>query len=188
MAVCEILVLPWRGEPISLLTSISGPRRGRVRSRRRRHPYRGRARRRLEAAFDSFLQQRTGRTGESLRPFDSESDYRRYVDGKPRHDGVRSFLASRGIDLPDGTSDDPPNAETVCGLGNRKNQLFRERLANHGVEVFETPVALIRRLRAVGLKTGVVTSSKNAAEVLGRAGLADLFDVRSTALRQSAWG
>ena len=80
--------------------------------------------------------------------------------------------------MPYGAPEDPPNAETVRGLGNRKNELFRERLERHGVEVFETSVALIRRLRAVGLKTAVVTSSKNAAAVLGKAGLADLFDVR----------
>ena len=80
--------------------------------------------------FDGFLQQRAGRTGEPFRPFHIESDYRDYLDGKPRLDGVRSFLASRGIVLPHGRADDPPNAETVHGLGNRKNELFRERLAN----------------------------------------------------------
>jgi kojibiose phosphorylase len=131
-----------------------------------------------EQLFDAFLQRRASRTGEPFRPFDIESDYRRYVDGKPRYNGVRSFLASRGIGLPYGAPDDPPDAETICGLGNRKNQLFRERLAHDGVEVFETSVAFIRRLRAAGLKTAVVTSSKNAAAVLGKADLDDLFDAR----------
>ena len=87
--------------------------------------------------FDQYLQRRSERTGESHEPFDIRADYRRYVDGKPRYDGVRSFLAARGIEIPAGVPDDPPEKETVCGLGNRKNQLFHELLEADGVEVWD---------------------------------------------------
>ena len=127
--------------------------------------------------FDAFLERHAARAGEAFRPFDAESDYRRYVDGKPRYDGVRSFLESRGIALPDGEPDDSPECETVCGLGNRKNRFFHERLARDGVEVFDSSVAFIRELRARGLKTALVSSSKNAAAVLAAAKLTDLFDI-----------
>ncbi|WP_045374599.1 HAD family hydrolase, partial [Mycobacterium kyorinense] len=83
-----------------------------------------------KAMFDEFLKRRAERTGEQFVPFDPESDYRQYVDGKKREDGVRSFLASRGIELPDGDPDDPPDAETVHGLGNRKNEAFQQTLHN----------------------------------------------------------
>ena len=126
--------------------------------------------------FDDFLRRRAETKGEAFRPFDVERDYRTYVDGKPRHDGIRSFLASRGVTLPEGKPDDPADRETVFGLGARKNQLFREALARSGVEVFESSVELIRELREAGLKTAAVTSSKNAAAVIAAAGLADLFD------------
>jgi len=128
--------------------------------------------------FDKFLESRAARTGEAFQPFDVEEDYRRYVDGKPRYEGVRSFLASRGIDLPYGEPGDPPDRETICGLGNRKNEVFNARLAQDGVEVFDSSVALIRELRARGLKTALVSSSKNASAVLSAAGLTDLFDLR----------
>jgi beta-phosphoglucomutase family hydrolase len=126
--------------------------------------------------FDDFLRRRAETKGEVFRPFDVERDYRTYVDGKPRHDGIRSFLASRRVTLPEGKPDDPADRETVFGLGARKNQLFREALALSGVEVFESSVELIRELREAGLKTAAVTSSKNAAAVIAAAGLADLFD------------
>lgn len=128
--------------------------------------------------FDEFLQTRAARTGEPFRPFDSGADYRQYVDGKPRYEGVRDFLASRGIDLPEGERDDPPERETVRGLGNRKNALFRELVANMGVEVFDGSVALLRTLRQAGVRTAVVSSSENTAAILDVAGLAELFDVR----------
>lgn len=128
--------------------------------------------------FDEFLQTRAARTGEPFRPFDSDADYRQYVDGKPRYEGVRDFLTSRGIDLPDGARDDPPERETVRGLGNRKNALFRELVASMGVGVFDGSVTLLRKLRQAGLRTAVVSSSKNTAAILDVAGLADLFDVR----------
>lgn len=128
--------------------------------------------------FDAFLAHRAARTQGTFQPFDVEHDYRRYVDGKPRYEGVQSFLESRGIRLPYGQPDDPPDRETIYGLGNRKNQLFRDQLTKGGVAVFEGSVVLIRRLREVGLKTAVVTSSRNAAAVLAAARLTALFDAR----------
>ena len=126
--------------------------------------------------FDAFLERRAARTGEAFRPFDIEGDYLRHVDGKPRLDGVRDFLGSRGIALPDGEPDDPPEHETVRGLGNGKDALFRELLAQKGVEVFEGSIGFIRHLRDAGLKTAVVSASKNTVPILDAAGLADLFD------------
>ncbi|ABM42328.1 trehalose-phosphatase [Pseudomonas sp. S5(2021)] len=125
--------------------------------------------------FDDYLRQRAECTGEAFEPF-NDADYRRYVDGKPRYEGVGSFLRSRGIELDYGTPADPPERETVCGLGNRKNILFQEQLAQTGVEVYDTSVAFLRRLRERGLKTALVSSSKNAAAVLEAAGLTGLFD------------
>jgi beta-phosphoglucomutase family hydrolase len=128
--------------------------------------------------FDDYLRQRAARQGHPFRPFDLSADYRRYVDGKPRYAGVKSFLQSRGIMLPEGEPSDDPAQETVCGLGNRKNSLFLELLKTQGVEVFDSTVALIRALRDRGLKTAIVSSSVNCAEVLQAADLADLFDTR----------
>ncbi|MCT8971531.1 trehalose-phosphatase [Microbaculum marinisediminis] len=127
--------------------------------------------------FDQYLQERSQRTGEPFRPFDIENDYGRYVDGKPRYDGVASFLQSRGITLPQGDPSDTPDSETVCGLGNRKNRYFRESLRREGVEVFESTVALIRRLRGRHLGMALVSSSRNAHAVLAAAHVAALFDV-----------
>lgn len=127
--------------------------------------------------FDEYLRQRAAKTGEPFRPFDIERDYRRYIDGKPRYDGVESFLQSRGITLPRGEPSDPPDRETVCGLGNRKNQYFQESLQQDGVEAFDSTVALIRRLRNRHIGTALVSSSRNARAVLETAGLEDLFDV-----------
>ena len=126
--------------------------------------------------FDEYLAARGQWTGEQVVPFDQVSDYRRYVDGKPRYDGVASFLASRGVTLPWGSAADPPDRETVAGLGNRKDRYFDEALGRHGVETFPEAVALLRKARARGLKTAVVSSSKNAAAILAAAGIADLFD------------
>jgi len=126
--------------------------------------------------FDGYLRQRAQRTGEPFRPFDVLGDYVRYVDGKPRHQGVRSFLESRSIRLPFGSPDDPPGSETICGLGNRKNELFRTRLAREGVSVHESSIRFIRELRRHGVRTALVSSSKNTRAVLEAAGLADLFD------------
>lgn len=131
-----------------------------------------------KAMFDEFLQQRAERTGEAYRPFDPVADYRPYVDGKPRYEGVAGFLASRGIVLPWGRPADSPEAETVCGLGNRKNALYLKLMAERGVEVYPTTIALIRALRAGGFRIAVVTASANGQAVLDAAGIAELFDAR----------
>ena len=128
--------------------------------------------------FDAFLRERAAQTGESFEPFDPVADYDEYVDGKPRYDGVRSFLAARGIALPEGTPDDPSDAATVHGLGNRKNELVLAMIERQGVEVYEGSVRYVRAVRDAGLGRAVVTSSANADEVLAVAGIDDLFDVR----------
>ncbi len=127
--------------------------------------------------FDGYLQSIADSNNLPFRPF-SDEDYRRYVDGKPRYEGVESFLESRGVVLPHGTPDDTPETETVCGLGNRKNVFFNEHLHDKGVDVYPSTVRLIRRLRATGMRVAVVSSSKNCAAILERAGIGDLFDLR----------
>jgi len=127
--------------------------------------------------FDEYLHRRAAKTGESFRAFDREHDYRPYVDGKPRYEGVASFLQSRGIALPQGDPSDPPDRETVCGLGNQKDKYFHEILQKEGVEVFHSTVALIRRLRSRHIRTALVSSSRNARAVIESAGITGLFDV-----------
>ncbi len=128
--------------------------------------------------FDDYLRKRSEAIGEPFLPFDIATDYKEYIDGKLRYDGVRSFLASRGIRLPDGEPSDSPDQETVCGLGNRKNKLVRDLMHRQGVDVFESTVQWVRDLRAAGIKTAVVSASKNCEEILRTAGIADLFDLR----------
>jgi beta-phosphoglucomutase family hydrolase len=128
--------------------------------------------------FDEYLQARATRRGEAFRPFEIATDYVLYVDGKPRYDGVRDFLASRGIQLPEGTPDDPPQAETVDGLGNRKNDLVNKIIEEKGVEPYEGSVELIRQLRDHGFKIAVVTSSQNCTAVLKAAKLDGFFDTQ----------
>lgn len=128
--------------------------------------------------FDSFLRERADRTGERFTPFDPGSDYDSYVDGMPRLDGTRSFLAARGITLPEGASGDTAGAASIHGLSNQKNELVLRRLAEGGVEVFDGSVRYVRAVRSGGLFTAVVSSSANTAEVLVAAGIAELFDVR----------
>lgn len=128
--------------------------------------------------FDDYLRRRAQANGEAFRPFDTDSDYRLYVDGRPRYEGVATFLKSRGIELPRGAATDAAGEETVCGLGNRKNELFRQQLARHGVERYESTVALIKKLRARGVRTGIVTSSKNCVAVLRAAEVLELFDAK----------
>ena len=127
--------------------------------------------------FDRFLRPRADATGGSFSPFTDE-DYRRYVDGRPRYDGVRSFLASRGVTLPEGDASDAPDEETVCGLGNRKDRDFLEHLRRDGVVAFPTTLELIERLRRDGVRTAVVSASRNLDEVLAAGGVEDLFEVR----------
>jgi beta-phosphoglucomutase family hydrolase len=128
--------------------------------------------------FDGFLRKRAKQEGADFVPFDSGHDYDEYVDGKQRADGVRSFLASRGIELPDGTPDDPPEAETVAGLGNRKNVLVLEMIHTRGVEAYDGSVEFVRAARDAGLRRAVVSSSANCGEVLQAAGIADLFELK----------
>jgi len=128
--------------------------------------------------FDEYLQQRATLKGEVFRPFDIATDYRLYVDGKPRFDGVRDFLTSRGIRLPEGSSDDSPQAETVVGLGNRKNDLVNQVIEDAGVEPYEGSVKLIHQLHQRGFKVAVVTSSQNCEVVLRAAKLNDCFEVK----------
>ena len=128
--------------------------------------------------FDEYLQKRAAQRDETFRPFDLTTDYLLYVDGKPRFDGVRAFLDSRAIQLPEGSLDDPPQVETVCGLGNRKNELVNKIIEDVGVEPYEGSVRLIRQLRDRGFKIAVVTSSQNCAAVLKAAKLDDFFEVR----------
>ena len=128
--------------------------------------------------FDGFLERRSAETGQTFVPFDIQADYRRYVDGKPRYDGVVAFLESRGIELSVGTPEDGPGVQTVYGLGNLKDRYFSEQLEQQGLEVFEAAIALVRTLRAQEIKTAVVSSSNNCAPVLEAAGISQLFDAR----------
>jgi beta-phosphoglucomutase family hydrolase len=128
--------------------------------------------------FDAFLKRRAAQRGEAFRPFDIATDYQLYVDGKPRFDGVRDFLRSRGIKLPEGTPDDPPEAETVGGLGNRKNDLVNDLIEHSAVEPYAGSVRFIQQLRDRGVKIAVVTSSQNCAAVLKSAKLDAFFKVR----------
>jgi beta-phosphoglucomutase family hydrolase len=127
--------------------------------------------------FDEYLRRRADETGEPIRPFEA-ADYERYVDGRPRLDGTRGFLESRDIQVRDGTPDDPPGSATVHGLSNQKNALVLKLLAEGGITVFEGSVRLVRAVREKGLRTAVVSSSANTAQVLAAAGIADLFDAR----------
>jgi beta-phosphoglucomutase family hydrolase len=123
--------------------------------------------------FDEFLARR-----EDQPPFDLERDYETHVDGKTRYDGVRDFLASRGIELPVGTPDDPPDAETVAGVGNRKNELVQRLIAEEGVVVYEGSVRFVEAAREQGLGAAVVSSSANTEQILEAAGISHLFDAR----------
>ncbi|MET7935872.1 beta-phosphoglucomutase family hydrolase [Streptomyces sp. NPDC005322] len=125
--------------------------------------------------FDEFLRRRDG---PSFRPFDATDDYDEYVDGRPRADGVRTFLASRGIELPEGDDDDPPDKDTVHGLGNRKNALVLEKIREEGVEAYPGSVRFVEAARAAGRRTAVVSSSANCRDVLISAGIEHLFEVR----------
>ncbi len=123
--------------------------------------------------FDEYL-----RATDPQAPEFTQLDYNRYVDGKPRADGVRDFLASRGITLPEGSPDDPPQAATVHGIGRRKNELLLTELEEHGVEVYPGSMAYLRAVKAAGLATAVVTASANGEQVIAAGGFADLIDAR----------
>lgn len=126
--------------------------------------------------FDEFLRRRAEARGEAFVPFDEVADYDNYVDGKPRYDGVASFLASRGIELPQGSAEDPPDAETIRGLGARKNEIVQAMIESDGVEPYAGSVEYVRAVRAAALRAAVVSSSSNTHEVLEAAGIEGLFD------------
>ena len=127
--------------------------------------------------FDGYLREHAQQTGQPFVAFGA-ADYEEYVDGKPRADGTRSFLASRGIELPEGHDDDPPDALTVRGLGNRKNEIFTRRVREDGVEAYPGSVRYLRAVRDAGLGCAVVSSSANCHDVLVGAGIEDLLEVR----------
>jgi len=126
--------------------------------------------------FDSFLRERSRQAGEPFVPFDPVADYENYVDGKPRADGTRSFLQSRGINLPEGDPDDPPTAQTVHGLSNRKNEILLRRIHTDGVEAYPGSVRYVGAARDAGLRRAVVSSSANCRDVLAAAHVEDLFE------------
>lgn len=128
--------------------------------------------------FDRFLDDRATVRGNATVPFDEVADYDTYVDGRPRADGVRAFLTSRSIELPEGSPDDAASAETVHGIGRRKNQLVQELIVQHGVAAYPGSVAFLEAVGKAGLRRGLVTSSENADAVLRAAGLEGAFDVQ----------
>lgn len=128
--------------------------------------------------FDAYLRERADRDGEPFREFALPDDYDKYVDGKPRGDGVRSFLQSRNIDLPEGSPTDTPDDETIYGLGLRKNELVLKLIRDEGVEPYEGSVRFVEAARDRGLRRAVVSSSENCKDVLEAAGIEDLFEVR----------
>jgi beta-phosphoglucomutase family hydrolase len=128
--------------------------------------------------FDDYLRERAAASGQELVPFDPVGDYDEYVDGKPRYEGVRSFLSSRGIELPQGSRDDPPGAETIDGLGNRKNEIVLAMIREDGVDPYEGSVRYVRAVREAGLRRAVVSSSTNCKDVLEAAGIDDLLEER----------
>ncbi|MFC1952386.1 trehalose-phosphatase, partial [Chloroflexota bacterium] len=128
--------------------------------------------------FDEYLKEHAERHGAEFQPFDADSDYIRYVDGKPRYDGVKSFLESRGISLPQGNPNDSPGLETVCGLGNRKNRYFLERLKKEGARAYGSSIRFIEKLKARGIRTAAISASRNAEKVLEAAGIRGLFYVK----------
>jgi beta-phosphoglucomutase family hydrolase len=128
--------------------------------------------------FDEFLRARAESTGTQFVPFDPHAEYDAYVDGKPRLDGTRSFLESRGIELPEGTPDDPPGTPTLYGLSNRKNNLVLAKIAAGGVQVYPGSITYIRSVKDKGISTAVVSASANTVQVLKSAGIENLFDTR----------
>jgi alpha,alpha-trehalase len=128
--------------------------------------------------FDEYLAAKAARDHTAFEPFDVGRDYRRYVDGKLRYDGVKSFLESRHITLPYGSPQDGRDQETICGLGNKKDRYFQMHLEQHGVEVYDDAVRFLRAVRARGLRTAVVSASKHTATVVEKVGLTDCFDTR----------
>jgi HAD superfamily hydrolase (TIGR01509 family) len=128
--------------------------------------------------FDSFLRDWSKSSGTPFAPFDPVKDYDQYVDGKPREEGTRSFLDSRGISLPEGSPDDPPGAPTIHGLSSRKNEIVLRRIRDDGVEPYPGSVRYVQAAKSAGLRRAVVSSSANCRDVLAAAHIAELFEVR----------
>ena len=128
--------------------------------------------------FDAYLQDRAKRTGQPFVPFDAKQDYDEYVDGKPRYDGVRSLLAARGIELPEGRPDDASDRETICGLGNRKNEIVLRMIRENGVDPYPGSVRYLKAAVDAGLRRAVVSSSTNCQDVLEAAGIEDYLEER----------
>jgi beta-phosphoglucomutase family hydrolase len=128
--------------------------------------------------FDAYLRDRAKRTGQPFVPFDPKQDYDEYVDGKPRYDGVRSFLAARGIELPEGSPDDPPDRETISGLGNRKNEIVLRMIRKDGVDPYPGSVRYLQAAVEAGLRRAVVSSSTNCQDVLEAAGIEHYLEAR----------
>ena len=137
--------------------------------------------------FDEYLKGRAERLSGSHEPFNLKRDYKRYVDGKPRMEGVACFLQSRNIYLPRGEESDLPGKETICGLGNRKNQIYLNTIRQQGVEVYQSSLDFIRRIRRRGLRVAVVTSSRNCGEVLRDADISDVFDAQVDGIVAREW-
>jgi beta-phosphoglucomutase family hydrolase len=128
--------------------------------------------------FDDYLRKRAAERAEAFRPFEIATDYKLFVDGRPRYEGVRNFLDSRGIKLPQGTPESPPGEKSICGLGNVKDALVQEAIDAGRVQSFPGSIDFARRIKAMGLRTAVVTSSRNCTPVLRAAGIADLFEAQ----------
>jgi len=139
-----------------------------------------------KATFDDYLRGRARETGEPFVPFDVDVDYGNHVDGKPREAGVRDFLASRGIVLPEGPADDGSRTATVRGLAGRKNRIMLDLIRSRGVDVYPGSVEFVRAVRSAGLRTAVVSSSANAGEILRVAGIEPLFELRVDGLVAAA--
>lgn len=138
--------------------------------------------------FNDYLQQRGKQEGKAYEPLQIATDYRQYIDGIPRYDGVQNFLASRNIELPEGTAEDAPGTETVAGLGNLKNDYFRELVQRDGVDAYDDTVKFLEKRKSEGYRTAVISASKNCQAILSAAGLKDLFEVRVDGVVSAALG
>ena len=138
--------------------------------------------------FDSYLKKRGEKEGRQYEPLDIATDYREHIDGIPRYDGVRNFLDSRGIRLPEGTPDDEISEETVGGLGNLKNMYFQEMLKQEGVDVYEDTLAWLKQQKQNGMRTAIISASKNCVEVMHAAGIERLFEVHVDGLLSAQLG
>ena len=128
--------------------------------------------------FDTFLKRHANETGGEFVPFDIDTDYLLYVDGKPRYEGVRDFLASRNIELPEGTHDSPAHEQSICGIGNRKNELVNIAIQSNGVDFYDSSLEFVENIIKSGIKTAIVSSSQNCETILSSADILHLFPVR----------